>query len=263
MSSALQGIAIFIAMQYGMSFIKGKPAQTTTSAGINTADIPEFQLRPDLDEGAVFNPIPQRIAPIWSPESELDVVVYVSPTFVHTPLEKVPDKCLVMNEKAFRMGDYKDVRSIDREIAIPREVQDNGTLYGHFYVGLAGSELDPYASNYDAGRAYHVSRPLTQYLPKKRVKKTKNLLGGSNVTQEVEEPEEQATARTASYYHPNFTISFVPDSGILPFTTIHPAVRQYVQVEPTGARDSTGQNGWYYPILFYNTFWYVSRFILT
>lgn len=252
-------------MQYGMSFIKGKPAQTTTvtdesgavkTVALNTADIPEFQLRPDhLDEGAIYNTIPQRIAPIWAAESELDVLIYVSPSVVHTPLEKVPTELVVMEENAFRMSDKKDVRVVDKEIPVPREVQANGTLYGHFYIGLAGSSLDPYAPNYDAAKAYHFSRPLTQYLPKKKVKKTKSLLGGSNATQELEVPEEQAAATIASYYHPNFTMSFIPDSGVMSFATIHPAIRQYVHVEPSGARDGTGQNGWYYPIMFHNTFW--------
>ena len=36
---------------------------------------------------------------------------------------------------------------------------------------------------------------------------------------------------------------------------MHPAARQYLQLERTGARDATGKNGWYYPIAFFNTFW--------
>lgn len=58
-----------------------------------------------------------------------------------------------------------------------------------------------------------------------------------------------------SHYHPNFTVSFIPDSGVMQYPTLNPAVRQYVHVEATGARDASGQNGWYYPVLFVNTFW--------
>ena len=36
---------------------------------------------------------------------------------------------------------------------------------------------------------------------------------------------------------------------------MHPAVRQHVQLESNGARDASGQNSWYYPVLFVNTFW--------
>jgi hypothetical protein len=50
-------------------------------------------------------------------------------------------------------------------------------------------------------------------------------------------------------------MSFVPDSGVMHYPSLHPAVRQYIHMESSGARDGTGQNGWYYPVLFINTFW--------
>lgn len=50
-------------------------------------------------------------------------------------------------------------------------------------------------------------------------------------------------------------MSFIPDTGVMQYPSVHPAVRQYVHMEATGARDATGQNGWYYPVLFVNTFW--------
>jgi hypothetical protein len=50
-------------------------------------------------------------------------------------------------------------------------------------------------------------------------------------------------------------MSFIPDTGVMTFPTLPPSVRQYVRTEATGARDGTGQNGWYYPVLFINTFW--------
>lgn len=39
------------------------------------------------------------------------------------------------------------------------------------------------------------------------------------------------------------------------YPDLAPASRQYVHTEASGARDATGQNGWYYPVLFVNTFW--------
>jgi hypothetical protein len=50
-------------------------------------------------------------------------------------------------------------------------------------------------------------------------------------------------------------MSFIPDTGVMHFPSLQPAVRQYVHLESSGARDGTGQNGWYYPVLFVNTFW--------
>jgi len=47
------------------------------------------------------------------------------------------------------------------------------------------------------------------------------------------------------------------------YPTLHPAVRQYVHMEASGARDATGQNGWYYPVLFINTFWQLKSHMTT
>lgn len=57
-------------------------------------------------------------------------------------------------------------------------------------------------------------------------------------------------------------MSFIPDSGVMNYPALHPAVRQYVQLESTGARDATGQNGWYYPILYVNTFWQLRKHLM-
>lgn len=66
-----------------------------------------------------------------------------------------------------------------------------------------------------------------------------------------------------SHYHPNLTLSFIPDTGVMNLASVHPAVRQYVHLEATGARDATGKNGWYYPVLFVNTFWQLKTHMTT
>lgn len=168
----------------------------------------------------------------------------------------MPEGSLVLEEKDFVMGDWEESREVDTTFKVPKEVQNNGTLWAHFYVALAGHQIDPAAQDYSKSSAAHFVRPLNQYLPKKKVAKLKNLLNsGDEGEEEVEEEDGTQGVQFASYYHPNFTVSVIPDSGTINYQTVHPAVRQYVQLESTGARDSTGQNGWYYPILFLNTFW--------
>src|SRR4029077_16573961 len=54
---------------------------------------------------------------------------------------------------------------------------------------------------------------------------------------------------------PNFTLSVIPDSGFQKHRLTHPSLQKHMRLESTGARDKTGQNGWYYPIIFLNTFW--------
>jgi hypothetical protein len=265
MKPLIQGVAIFLAVQFVTSQFMGKKPATVTMKDAsgnmvtmppNTGDIPLYEARPEsLNEGAMYNPIPQRIASMWPQDSALDITVVVSPTFVHDPLSTLSKERIVVEEKSFKMGNFSDRRVVDTSFTVPKEVQNNGTLWGHLYVGLAGSKLDPSVPGYDPTQAFHFIYPLTHYIPKKKVRKTKNLLSASDVTEEVLEEDVPSGPIIKSFYHPNFTMSIIPDSGTLMWPTLHPAVRQYVHLDATGARDGSGQNGWYYPILFVNTFW--------
>ena len=151
------------------------------------------------------------------------------------------------------MGDYKDVRDISTTIKVPTEVQHNGTLWAHFFMALTGYPLNPLAKDYDPTKAAHFFKPLNQYLPKKKVRKLKNLLDKSE--QVEEQPEEPRGMQLGSFYHPNFTIAIVPGTGVQNWRSMQPALRKHIVLEPTGARDASGQNGWYYPVVFLNTFW--------
>ena len=241
-------------VQFAISqFFGNKTPNTanTSSAPSVRGPIPSWDERPNTIVGD-YNPVPQSIAPIWPMNSSLDVSIYYAPSIVMPALARVNPETIILQEQDFTLGNWKDNREVDRTIKVPNEVQNNGTLWAHFYIGLHGHVLDPSVSSYDSAKAYHFARPLNQILPKKKVRKTKNLLSGTNETDVVEEDN---TAKYSSYYHPNFTMAFIPDSGTQQYTTMHPAIRQHVQLETTGARDASGQNGWYYPILFVNTFW--------
>lgn len=232
----------------------GNKNGNTSSPGASSP-IPAFDARP---EGAVavesYSPIPQNVAPIWPMDSTIDLSVYVSPSLVMPRFKSAPAESLVVQEKDFKIGSWNDKREIDTSFPVPAEVQQNGTLWAHFYVALAGHELDPTSKGYNAAKAYHFFRPLNVVLPKKKVVKTKKLLGGSDNTEEVAQDTTSGPTFT-SYYHPNFTLSIIPDSGTLNYPSLHPAVRQFLVLESTDARDVSGQNGWYYPIFFVNTFW--------
>lgn len=271
--SALQGLAVFFAMQLFMNKFMGKSNNTTTAVTdesgtvvnvpANNGPIPAFHDRPSsLNEGATYNMMPQRIAPMWPIDTKMDITIVVSPTLVHDPIARVKQERKIVEEKDFVLGDYEQKRVIDTTFAVPKEVQNNGTLWAHFYVGIAGSNLDPSTPGYDPSRAYHFVHPLTQHILQKKIKKTKNLLAAAEETEEVEE-EVPTGPIVTSHYHPNVTFSFIPDSAVMDFPTIQPAVRQYIRLEATGARDGTGQNGWYYPVLFINTFWQLRTHMTT
>ncbi|KAF1990099.1 cleft lip and palate transmembrane 1 [Aulographum hederae CBS 113979] len=258
--TALQSVGIFLLMQFALKQFMGTgtakdAAGATTPAG---SAVPDFSDRPaDSNSGVSYAAVPQNIAPIWSTGTPLDLRIYVSPSLVMPALKSMPASSLIVDEKEFGFGDWSDTRVVDTTIDVPTEVQNGGTLWAHFLVAQSGNELDPTATNYDQGKAYHFYRPLTQNLALKKKAKTRNLLAGG---EEVEEEEDVVVADPKSptwstYYHPNFTMSFVPDSGNQVYNRMHPAVRQFVQLERSGARDESGQNGWYYPILYVNTFW--------
>lgn len=260
-------MGIFIAIQFVMKQFIQQPATTVDTADpatgqavpvIKTGPIPAWEHRPtQWSPETVYNPVPQSIAPIWQVDTPLDIQIYVSPSMMIPALSKMPKESLVLDEKSFVFGGWKDKREIDTTFPLPKEVKEGGTLWAHFLVAQAGSALDPTARDFDSAKAYHFSRPLTQTLPKKKVKKRHNLLASKNDTELT--PEEEAEIKKgpqfASYYHPNFTMSFIPDSGTQAYPSMHPALRQFVNLEQTSARDESGQNGWYYPILYINTFW--------
>ena len=249
MRSVIQAILIFYAINCGLSMLLGNKAQSPS--------VPTFETT-KATSGIVqdYNPVPQAIAPIWPLNSSVDMKIYVSPSLAMPGLRALPAANLVLDESNFKIGDWKDKRTIDTTIAVPKEVQGNSTWWAHIYIAKAGAELDPAASGYDVRTAYHFFRPLNQYLPKKKVVKTKKLLGGDAPEDVVVHDEEKPKgAIYASYYHPNFTMSFVSNSDVILYPKAHPAVRQHIVLEATGARDESGQNGWYYPILFVNTFW--------
>lgn len=229
-------------------------AGNTVQVPANTGDIPAYQLRPaTLDPGATYNRIPQRLAPIWPTDSLIDIVVTVSPSFVPIKIASVPEELVALKETGFRLADSSDKRSAETLFDVPPSVQNNGTLWGHFYFGLTGSNLDPKEPGFDPATAVHFTYPLTQYLPKKKEAKTRNLL--EEKVEVEDEPEEPSGPIIANYYHPNTSLSFIPDTGILNFPQLPPAVQQFLMLESTGARDGSGQNSWYYPVLFVNQFW--------
>lgn len=266
----LQSLAMWMAMQFIMKQFTGGSQKTTAAmkdadgkvvhVPVTSGPIPPFHERPrSINEGAVYNPIPQLVAPIWPDNSQVDIVVTVSPSFMPTPLKDTSKENVVLEEKGFRIGNYSDNRLSERTITVPTLVQHNGTLWGHFYVGLTGASLDPTQYGYDSESAYHFVFPLTQYIPKKKEFKKRSLLAGKDETAaEVEEvPEEEVSSGPvfANYYHPNTTLSFIPNAGTFSWPNSHPAMRQFIHLEATGSRDGSGQNSWYYPILYVNTFW--------
>lgn len=222
----------------------------------NLDDIPPYQFRPnELKEGAKYRAIPKKVAPIWAQDTSVDITVTLSQSFNPIPISQTPSEYVVLQEKSFQINNYTDKRVAETTFTVPKGVQHNGTLWGHFYIGLPGSNLDPKTPNFDPGSAYHFAYPLTQYLPKKKSAKTRNLLDDLPERVVNEPVDEPSGPILANYYHPNASFAFIPDLGVKDFSQIPAIARHFLRLEATGARDGTGQNGWYYPLLFVNNFW--------
>ncbi|KAK4105028.1 cleft lip and palate transmembrane 1 [Parathielavia hyrcaniae] len=259
--TVIQGVAMYMALQFVLKQFMGGTATTPARDGNGNAvpaAVPLYSERPaHLNEGATYNHVPQLVAPIWPDNNAVDIVVTVSPSFGLTPLKEYNRDAVVLEERQFRIGNWTDKRTAEGTISIPTPVQHNGTLWGHFYVGLSGAVLDPTEQGFDPASAYHFVYPLTQHIPKKKAAKTRSLLGDSaEDPEEIPEDEPKHSGPIiANYYHPNVSLSFIPNTGVIPFPQAPVAARQFLRLEATGARDGTGQNSWYYPILFVNTFW--------
>ncbi|KIX09377.1 uncharacterized protein Z518_00456 [Rhinocladiella mackenziei CBS 650.93] len=249
--SIVQGIAIFMLTQFVVNQFFGSKTQSSGGA-VPKANV-DFAERADITTLTNYSAIPFHIAPIWPADSAIDIQVYVSPRDTLPNLSTLPQDALVIDEKNFVIGNYEDNREINTNVAIPPEVQHNGTFWSHFYVALTGSRLDPTAPDYDPAKAYHFKRALNHYLPRKKVRKLRNLLEKSEEVDE--EPEEPQDVQIGSFYHPNFTVAVIPNTGVQNWRQMHPAIRKNIILEPTGARDASGMNGWYYPVIFFNTFW--------
>ncbi|OJJ04719.1 hypothetical protein ASPVEDRAFT_44253 [Aspergillus versicolor CBS 583.65] len=250
--SLIQGATIFFVTQFFIGQFFGN--KQNASSGGNPGGVTTFGDRAAPGEIESYSSIPDTISPIWPTDSALDISIYISPSILVPSFKSLPSSSLVLEEKKFGLGNYSDVREVEATIQVPKEVQNNGTLWAHFLVGLSGHQLDPTAKDYSTDTAVHFFRPLNQYLPKKKAKKLKNLLASADETEE-EEDDGTPDVSIASFYHSNFTLSVIPDSSDMKYRQIHPAIRRQTQLETTGARDVSGQNGWYYPIVFLNTFW--------
>lgn len=252
----LLGGTVYFGLNFALSYFLRKDQTSVTVTNPDTGkavtvpgnldDVPAFQLRPkELAEGVVARKVPRKIAPIWAQDSHVDIIVTLSPSFSPIPIDKTPADWIVLDERNFHMNNYSDKRAIDTTFKVPKAVQNNGTLWGHFYIGLTGSTLDPKQPTFDSDRAYYFTWPLTQYLTHKKPAKTRNLLENAPESADDEVEEENTGPIVTNHYHPNASFAFVPDMGVKELASIPPAARQFTHLESTNARDKSGQNGWY------------------
>src|SRR6185436_11384920 len=126
MRSIIQAVAVFFFVQFAMNQFTGKgttqSADGSMSTPASTGPIPAWTDRPlKLAPGVQPLHVPEQIAPMWNPDQELDLMIYVSPDIILPPLKTIPKEQLVANEKDFGYGNWSDKREINVEFPVPRQ----------------------------------------------------------------------------------------------------------------------------------------------
>lgn len=245
-------------------FTAGNSKSTVTDSSGKTISVPPAGNFEDghyypaqLDD---FLHVPEKLTPIWPEGTSMDMKIYLIENLFNIPsLSSTHMKNnLVFDEKNIKLADWDEKRSATVDVKFSDRVQHNGTLFALVFVARSGAEMDPRAQNYNSALSYNFFKQLTRYYPKKKLVKTKKLIGGVS-TDEPEEKEPEVVQGgkpiIVSYWHSNLTLEVVGNGGILDWSTLTPPLKQHVVLETSNARDKSGRNGWYYPIVYPNDFW--------
>ncbi|KNZ49282.1 hypothetical protein VP01_510g19 [Puccinia sorghi] len=166
-----------------------------------------------------------------------------------------------------RFGDWNWTQVWESDFNVPQSVQNNGTLWAVIIVSKKDAQIDPRKPGYKPADVYRKQKLLTRYLPKRNIRKTKNLLGGSegNTTQEndlIPAEHDSTLSSVISYYHPNLTIGLVSDTNVLPLNRLPPVVHAHVNVPPTSEKDPVSGHYYRYPVVFPNDFWILKESLM-
>ncbi|KAI9467040.1 cleft lip and palate associated transmembrane protein [Lactarius psammicola] len=152
-------------------------------------------------------------------------------------------------------GNWSEARTVDYNVHLPESVQHNGSLWAHISLTKDNADPDPSSTKYKQDSVHHVSKLLTRYLPKAKIRKERNLL--QDKVEGVDGQEEPEVPDTiVSFWHQNLTLALVSDATVLQYAQLPPPIAEHVHLVP-GLRDETGTDGFYNPIIFPNEFWHL------
>ncbi|KAG9073777.1 hypothetical protein FS749_014694, partial [Ceratobasidium sp. UAMH 11750] len=156
----------------------------------------------------------------------------------------------VFTWEGIEYGKWNESREWDGTIQTPESVMNNGTLWAHTFLVRNGASIDPRDKSFNPSDMHHSRKLLTRYMPRRKVRKVKSLLAGSQEEEIEEEVEEEPEDNSpVSYWHPNVTLTLVSDFAQVPITQLPAPVADHVTVEPVNDKL------YYRPILFPNDFW--------
>ncbi|KAI0700790.1 cleft lip and palate transmembrane protein 1-domain-containing protein [Cytidiella melzeri] len=212
--------------------------------------------------GAPQVPVLAQAFPAWPLGIPLSMHVYLSTSsFIDAFAKKEGDELPHFVWENITFGDWDESRTVDLDVKLPNVVQHNGSMFADVFLVKDGASPDPSNPQFNLGAIQHYRHLLTKYLPKAKVRKEKNLLGGS-VDDHAGDAEEEDTQDDVivSHWHKNLTLTLISDGVAIPIKQVTPQTSQYMTILPE--RDETGTKGFYMPIIFPNEFWQLrSQFI--
>lgn len=108
-------------------------------------------------------------------------------------------------------------------------------------------------------RAELIGIELTRFLPKKRVRKEKKLIGNEeDVEDEPEAPE--PAQQIVAHWSNNLTLALISDGKPVNLAQLAPPTAPFFIVAPSPAESTTKH---YYPVLFPNDFWVLRESLVT
>ncbi|KAI0368074.1 cleft lip and palate transmembrane 1 [Pilatotrama ljubarskyi] len=258
---AQQVILALVVGQLVSKFLGSKQQQPAVDPAASQASVPQAQVP---GQAPVANAIPTQAVPAWPLGIPLAMHVHLSTsptgdvfskkwTSGYRKDEDAELPSLVWNNITF--GDWNEKRVAEFSVNLPPSVQNNGSLWADVFLVRDGASPDPTDPKFDPRSVHHVRTMLTKYLPKAKIRREKNLLGGSTTGhQEHEEEEEPQGDIIVSHWHNNLTLALISDNPAIPLQQVQPAAARYIELTPE--RDASGRP-FYKPIIFPNEFWHL------
>ncbi|KAF8529950.1 cleft lip and palate transmembrane protein 1-domain-containing protein [Gautieria morchelliformis] len=257
---AQKALVIYFATQFvGQLFSSNAPSQPSAPPAVPGSPGADESTQVLNGETNAMSLPPVSATPAWPLGSKIELHFHLATSPFHRDVFLDRDKTESLPSFIWdniTLGDWSDdSRAMQYMVNIPAAVQTNKTsLFAHIFVVKDNASPDPASPNFNLQSVHHFPKLLTRYMPKVKVRKEKNLLTSEEEASK-EEDEPQADV-IVPYWHSNLTLTLVSDNPAIPYQKLPPVVSQYISLIPN-ARDHTGTQGLYSPIIYPNDFWHL------
>ncbi|RKP40432.1 cleft lip and palate transmembrane protein 1-domain-containing protein [Dimargaris cristalligena] len=145
------------------------------------------------------------------------------------------------------------------EVALPENVQHNGSYYAHIVLDRLVEASSEATWDPALDRVY-LQQPLNKYLTANTQAKTRNLLTGNAESAKIEPDEKPTEANapasvTQSHWYGNLTLNMLTEAKPIPYQQLPAVIQRHITLEPTGRLDPVTRQRLYQPLVYPNHFW--------